>query len=191
MRSTIVAAAVLGVSAFGCAAPRAAGHGELAFAIAPPVLHMGEQRVLGQGVDPMVPLTASVSEGAVAVTFGRQGAVTQVRLDPHSMDAVERSERPGAKRGRQRDGVSRVVLSGGAFVECSRRGGVEEGHRAVAQAFTAAGVPLGAPVDLSDLEEDVIAAPRAASADGHRVVATFTVVRGQTFEVVAVPLEIL
>jgi hypothetical protein len=191
MRSTIVACAVLGGLLFGCAAPRAVTHGELAFAVSPPALRMGETRVLGRGVDPLVPLTASVSAGSVAVTFGRQGATTEVRLDPESMDTMDRTELPGAARGRQRDGVARVFLHGGAFVECSRRGSVEEGHRAVAQAFSAAGAPIGAPVELSAPEEDVIAAPRAASADGRRVLATFTVVHGQKFEVVAVPLEIL
>ena len=85
--------------------------------------------------------------------------------------------------------ASRVQLEGGRFILCWTRGSVEEGHRALAQAFGADGGPLGAPVVISPPDVDVIGAPQAITTDGQHVVATFAAASEKSTELLAVPLE--
>lgn len=192
MRSTLAYLAVLGLALTGCGSARAAGfHQQLDFAVAAPGLRVGEARVVGEGVNPLAPVTLSADRSAIAVAFGQLHRGAVVRLDPGSMEALERIDGPVAPRGPLADGVARVALKNGTFVVCSREGTVELGYRAVAQAYSAGGAPIGAAVTISPPDVDVIGAPRAASVDGQRVIATFTAMRDAAFELVAVPLEVL
>ena len=60
----------------------------------------------------------------------------------------------------------------------------------MAQVFDSAdGSALGAPVEISAPDTDVVGTPRAASADGRRVVVTFTASSGHVFDLNAVSLE--
>jgi hypothetical protein len=85
--------------------------------------------------------------------------------------------------------ASRVQLEGGRFIVCWTRGSVEEGRRALAQAFKADGSPLGAPVVISPPDIDVIGAPVAIATDGQHAVATFAGASETSTELLAVPIE--
>ncbi len=192
MRSTLVHLAVFGLALTGCGGAEASGfHQQLDFVVAPPGLRVGEARVVGEGVNPLAPVTLSADRSAIAVAFGQMHHGAVVRLDPGSMEPLERVDEPAAPRGPVAHGVARVALKNGTLVVCSTEGTVELGYRAVAQAYSSGGTPIGSPVTISPPDVDVIGTPRAASVDGQRVIATFTATRGSAFELVAVPLEVL
>ncbi len=89
------------------------------------------------------------------------------------------------------DSVQRVALGDGRFLECWVEGSVEWGNRALARSYEADGTPRGATVVLSPADADVSSAPRALAVDGRRVIATFLASVSGTFEIMAVPVEVL
>jgi hypothetical protein len=85
--------------------------------------------------------------------------------------------------------ASRVQLDGGRFIVCWTRGSVEEGRRALAQAFKADGLPLGAPVVISPPNVDVVGRPTAIAMDGQHAMATFAAASDSSMQLLAVPIE--
>ena len=85
--------------------------------------------------------------------------------------------------------AARVQLEGGRFIVCWTRGSVEQGRRALAQAFKADGSPLGAPVVISPQDVDVVESPKVITTDGQHVVATFAAASASSMDYLAVPIE--
>jgi hypothetical protein len=85
--------------------------------------------------------------------------------------------------------ASRAQLEGGSFVVCWTRGSIEEGRRALAQAFKADGSPLGAPVVISPPDVDVVGAPNVVATDAQHVVTTFAAASETSMDLLAVPIE--
>jgi hypothetical protein len=152
-------------------------------------VRIGEAHVVDTRVNPLMPVRVSFDGNEVVVNFarlGRSGAVA--RLDASSLQPL--SLQPGSEdRSAHSTEAERVVLDGGRFVVCWTRGSVEWGHRALVQAFNADGSPRGAPAVISPPNVDVIGAPRAITTDGRHIVATFAAASGNSFQVMAVPIE--
>jgi hypothetical protein len=190
MRSTFAFLVTCTIGLGGCASG-GAFHQQLDFAVMRPGLHVGGGRVLGENVNPLVPLSLEASEGGVAVTFGQRNRSESVRVDPSSLDLLERVDGPAAPRAPLAGNVARVVLPGGASLVVSRRGDAEVGYQAVVQTFNASGMPTSASVSISSPEVDVVGPLEAVFVDDNHIVAAFTAAIGETFEVVAVPIEVL
>jgi hypothetical protein len=131
--------------------------------------------------------------GAIAVRFAHaQDAGAVAHLDGETLAPVSPEEAmPAAPPAPPRSSPVRVVLEGGRFVVCFRRGNIESGYRLMAQAWTAGGSPIGEPVPISPPEADVYTAPQLVAVDGHRAIATFPASLDGRFELLAVPLEIM
>ena len=141
-------------------------------------------------------LTALMGLGCAAVETRTQGAERDFsgltrRANPSLLagpaHVVEARVRPGLPL--QTSHASRVDLDGGRFVVCWTRGGVEEGRRALAQAFKGDGSPLGAPIVISPPGVDVVEMPRAVATDGNHVVATFAAASDRSVDILAVLIE--
>ena len=179
----------------GCAAG-GAEHAPVGFGVRgqglAPSVHVVEARVLDTRVNPMLPVSLASDGSAVAVTYGRTGGSgTTTRIDPSSLRALSsRTEGPAEGLLGASTGTSRVALEGNRYLVCWTVGSVEWGRRAMAQVFDSAdGSALGAPVEISSPDVDVVGAPRAASADGRHVVVTFAASSGRAFELNVVSLE--
>jgi hypothetical protein len=83
----------------------------------------------------------------------------------------------------------RVDLGGGRFVLCWTDGSVEQGRRALAQAFHADGSPAGEPAVISPADVDVLGAPAAVATDGRHVVATFAAASQRSVDRLSVSIE--
>jgi hypothetical protein len=153
----------------------------------------GEARVVGTRINPRVPVRVTAEGESLAVRFAHPrdgGALVHVNAESLAPTAPEErveAEHPAAPA----TGAVRVVLHGGRFVVCWRRGDLASGYRLMAQAWTAGGSPLGQPVPISPPEADVFAAPQVVALDGERAVATFPAHTGERFELLAVSLEVL
>lgn len=153
-------------------------------------VRIGEAHVVDTRVNPLMPVRVSFDGNDVVVNFariGRSGAVA--RLDASSLQPLSLQPHGSEDRSAHSAEPERVVLDGGRFVVCWTRGSVEWGHRALVQAFNADSSPRGAPVVISPPNVDVIGAPRAITTDGRHIVATFAGASGNSFQVMAVPIE--
>jgi hypothetical protein len=156
-----------------------------------PSVRVGEVRVVGRGVNPLVPLRLAVKDGAIAVSFAHFGHGATEQIDPDSLEPRSTaSEAPLRDAESPSASVQRVVLDGGRFLECWTSGNVEWGHRVMVQMFNASdGSPRGGPVAISTPSADVVGPPRVISYDGNRVVAMYSEVSGSSFQLMAVPIE--
>lgn len=193
MRTVTMVLGVLGLAALSGCAPASEGvalmqpqsGGE------PASVAVGPARVLGGNVNPSAGVRVASDGETYVVRFAHPGHLGAVeRLDASSLEtlsqASERAESAELPRG-----VQRVVLDGGRFVVCWKKGDAESGYVAMAQAFDAAGAPRGGPVEISPEGLDVIGSLSAATFDGRHVIATFAASSGGSFSAYAVPLEAL
>jgi len=156
-----------------------------------PSVVVGEARVLDAKVNPHVPVRATAEDGSVTLRFGRPrhaGAVA--RLEPSTMELLS-IEAPSAGSGAPLPGqsVTRVVLDGGRFIKCWKRGDAERGYRAIAQTYEADGTPIGSPTVISPPDVDVVGVPQVVTTDGHHVLAAFAAAAESSFQLLAVTLE--
>ena len=151
---------------------------------------VGEPQVLATQINPMQPLTARAAGDTIAFTYARRGQQgNELRVDagslhPQSSTELVYASKPSVKP----DGEVRIELANGSSVVLWTAGSVEWGRRAMARSFGPDGKPRSAPLILSTQAMDVLGAPSGATVDGHRVVATFSAIEGQAFELVAVPI---
>jgi hypothetical protein len=193
----LASVALMGVGT-GCAstgaldAREAAGAAEMQ-APEGPRLRSGAVRVLDPQVNPLVPVRLTAEGDAIAVRFAHPrtgGAVLHVDgaslapTGPEVATQAERREAPSRRPGR-------VVFRNGRFIECWKSGDAEHGYRVVAQAWTAGGDRIGAPINLSPPDADVLGTPRVVSVDDSHAVVAFTAVDGDKTELLAVPLQVL
>jgi len=175
----------------GCGAAGAGGR-PTAFAagdVAP--VRVGQTRVIGARVNPMVPVRLATEGSDITATFalpGREQVVT--RLDPASLDLLSREQfARAAAPPAPATGATRVALDGGRFLVCWTHENADEGRQVLAQMWAADGSKRGEPVVISPPDVDVLGAPRAATTDGRHVVVIFAATSGTTFELRAVSLE--
>jgi hypothetical protein len=186
----LIGVAMLG--AFGCATSGTRG-GQPAFAVAGsemPSVRLGELRVIDAHMNPLVPVHVTSDGNQVDVKFGLEHSGAHERLDSVSLQTV--SWEPSAREDRATPSteVARVALDGDRFLMCWTEGTLERGHSAMAQMRRSSdGSPLGAPVEISPLDADVLGAPQAVTTDGHHVVATFVASSEGTFRLMAVPID--
>jgi hypothetical protein len=181
--------------AMGCAStgmgPAGAPGAESLRADDPPSVRAGSVRVLDPSIDPLVPIHVAPREGALTVRFGhpREGALLE--LDAGSLTPVSPVQSvPIEARGPSWAGPAHTVLGGGRILVCWKRGDPLTGYRLMAQAWSASGAPLGAPVAVSSDDVDVVGSAQVVPLDGNRAVATFSAASGDRFELLAVPLEV-
>jgi hypothetical protein len=182
-----------GCAASGALTERGGAGVEMAQPAKPPSVVAGEARVVAARVNPRVRVRLTAEAETVAVLFAHSGTTGgQVRLDRASLSPVgdEESSRAGAPQA-PRTGPVRVVMEGGRFVECFRRGNSETGYSLMAQAWSAGGSRLGPPVQISPADADVYSSPEVVAIDDRRAVATFVAVANGAFELLAVPLDVL
>jgi hypothetical protein len=156
-------------------------------------LSVGTPRLLSAQVNPMLPIGTRASGGIIAVTFARRGQRGSVlAVDPDTLCTRSSTDYAYAsKTALPAADTQRVTLADGGSVLLWTEGSAESGRRAMAQSFAARGTPRSAPVVLSPAGMDVFGTPRAATIDGHHVVATLSATEGKAFELVAVPIEAL
>jgi hypothetical protein len=152
-------------------------------------VRVGETRVLGSHINPMVPVHLEAEGNGIAVTFGERGRLVVTRIDPASLDLLSReqngrSQAPSAPS----TNPTRVVLDDGRFLVCWTHENPDGGRQVLAQMWAANGSRLGAPVVISPADADVFGAPHAVSTDGRHVVVTFAATSGESFELRAVSL---
>jgi hypothetical protein len=193
--------------ATGCASSGGfGGHETLAFAIAreAPGMQEGERsaaagvragaaRVVDSHVNPMVPVRLAVEGDEVAIRFAhsRTGSVV-AHLDRTSLAPVgPESPLPADRPAAPSTEAVRVVLNDGRLIVCWKSGDFERGYRVMAQAWTAAGEPIGAPAPISPAGSDAFGMPQIVSVDGTRAVAVFALVAEDRSEVAAVSLQVL
>jgi hypothetical protein len=158
---------------------------------AAPSVRVGDARMVGARINPLVPLHLASNGSEVSVTFARPGRMgTVAKLDasslaPLSTDPSHSEEKPSAPSNEP----GRITLDQGRFVVIFVRGSTEWGHRALAQTFDANGTPRGAPVVISPPDLDVVGVPRAVTTDGRHVVATFAAAKDNSFDVFAVSID--
>jgi hypothetical protein len=194
MRITIGLGVIGLLGAAACASGPLANRTQVDFAVASSApnafLHVGEASVVDARVNPLVPIDMAASGDDVAVAFGQRQSGVLAMLDPETAEAVSRApSEPRLATGLASRGAQRVRLQGGRSLLCWTEGNMETGYRALAQEFEADGAARGEPIVISPPDADVMGAPRAASVDGRRVIATFAASVGGTFELIAVPLE--
>jgi hypothetical protein len=156
-----------------------------------PSVRVGDPQVVASRINPRVAVGVSSEKDGVSVHFSRPRHPSEVStLDAVSLRPLhDTAESNGAGDPAQASGATRVQLAGGHFVVLWTRGSAEWGYRALAQSFNASGTALGAPSVISPPGADVIGAPRGVTTDGHHVVATFATSSGDSFDVVAVPID--
>src|SRR5580704_919456 len=116
----------------------------------------GAVRVLETHVNPMVPVHLTAEGGEIAVRFGHSrtdGAVVHIDRDSLVPTGLE-SSIPAESWGLASMNPARAVLGTGRFIVCWKSGNAEQGYRVVAQAWTAGGDRLGAPVVISPADTD-------------------------------------
>ena len=158
-----------------------------------PHVRAGAVHVVASHVNPVAPVHLTAEGGEIAVRFTRPrmgGAVAHLDRDSLAAVGVE-SHAPAERWAAPSTNRSRVVLNDGRFVECWKSGDSERGYRLMAQAWTAGGSRLGAPVTLSPQSADVLGAPQMISVDGDHAVATFSTVDGDETELLAVEVQVL
>jgi hypothetical protein len=157
---------------------------------APSVL-VGDARVVDANVNPLVPVQTSTEGSAVTVRFGRPrhtGAVARLEASSFQLLSIEEPQN-GEDSPPPPQQATRVLLDGGRFIVCWKRGNAESGYRALAQVYKPDGTPIGAPTVISPPDVDVIGVPQVMTTDGHHVLATFAVGAENSFELLAVPIE--
>jgi hypothetical protein len=191
MKLGLVVAAVLG--AFGCAT---SGTGRVGVGFAGagsegiPSVKVGETRVIDAHVNPMVPVHVASEGSKVGVSFGLEHSGAIERLDAVSLEPLSWEPSVREAPSTPSTSVTRVALDGNRFLLCWTNGSLEWGHRAMAQMFRSTdGAPLGAPVEISPPDADVLGAPQAVTTDGRHVVVAFTASSEGAFQLMAVPLD--
>jgi hypothetical protein len=156
-------------------------------------LQAGEARVVGAHVNPMLPVRLSTEGGEIAVRFAHSrtsGAIVHIDRDslgPTGLETPAPAEDPAPESGH----AVRAALGAGRFIVCWKSGSAEQGYRVMAQAWSAGGDPLGAPVAISPADADVLGSPEMLPVDGDRALATFAAVQEDRTEVLAVELKVL
>jgi hypothetical protein len=154
-------------------------------------MHIGDARVVDTRVNPLARLDVTSDGSSIAVSYGRGGRTrTLARLDATSLERLSTDSVSATRDGGEpAAGAVRAPLDGGRFLMVWKRGSAEWGYRAMAQEFGVDGTPRGEAVVVSPPDFDVTGALHAVATSGHRVVVTFAGTSGDTFELVAVPLE--
>ena len=190
MRAIVRWAAVGLLGSTGCAATGAAGRPSALVETNLPSVRVGEERVVGTRINPLVPVHVTRDGSAIEVTFGKRGRETVARLDPDSLDLLSEQQGGHAEApAPPSTAATRVALGGGRFLECWTEASGDGGRRAMARMWGLNGLPRGAAVAISPPDADVIGAPLVASVDGQHVVATFAVASGGSFQLRAASLE--
>ncbi len=155
-----------------------------------PAVLVGDARVVDAKVNPLVPVQASTEGNEVTLRFGRRRHVEGVaRLEGSSFETVSLEQATVADDATPPARATRVMLDGGHFIVCWKRGDAERGYRALAQVYKLDGTPVGAPAVISPANVDVVGMPQVVSTDGHHVLATFAAASDGSFVLMAVPIE--
>ncbi len=176
----------------GCAAETHLRPETINFAVAQPALTVGSAHVLGERINPMLPVDLSASAGKVTVTFARKGlGGTTLALDPLSLQTEDSSDHlypASTTRELTHTKVAHVALDDSRRLAFWTDGSPEAGYRVIG-AVERDGEPRGAPVVLTSDSVDVIGSPSAVTTDGHHVVVTFFASTTDSFALLAVPVE--
>jgi hypothetical protein len=186
----LVAAGALGVSACSPAVVEGVAPEQPSSVAQAP--QRGESRVLSRQINLQEPIKVAAARGLVTVTFAtRQLDGMTMGIDPASL--AERTTKPFSYEAHPKYAalpylapeIARVVLADKTFVDFWN----DEESGIVAQQYNEGGSLRGGRIVVSPPNVHVLGVPRAATADGHRVVVAFITCGDDGFDLVASPFD--
>jgi hypothetical protein len=190
-----LAAVGLALSTYACAPalPATAASPELRFAVTAPPASVASTRVLAKRVNLREPVSVAVDGGAVLVRYasrGRTGA--ELRVDPRTLDVTHETpftfdgEGPAKTPAYLRVAQAAPRVAGGGRLVVTTD---DDAGQVLAHVVAADGAARGEPVAVSG-ERNVVGMPRAATADGRRVVVVYLASTEDGCELVAASVAI-